>query len=189
MGLPAEKHKMTSDEFLSWELEQIEKHDFVDGEVYAMSGAEANHVVSSMNVGFALRNHLKGTRCRAFIIDMKLKVEATGNFFYPDVFVTCSERDRKERLVQRDAKLIIEILSKSTAAYDRGDKFANYRQIPTLEEYAMIDLDRRTADLYRIGADGLWVLHPLELKSPGDAITFKSVDATINVETLFADVD
>jgi Uma2 family endonuclease len=189
MALPFEKRKLTSDEFLAWELNQIERHDFVDGEAYAMSGAGEAHVTVTGNVWAALRDRVRSSGCRAFFTDMKLKVEATGNFFYPDVFVTCGEADRADPLVKREPKLIVEVLSKSTAAYDRGDKFANYRQIPTLKEYALIDPDRRIADVFRLGQDGLWVLHPLTLQNATDTLNFASVNIALTAAEVFADVD
>jgi Uma2 family endonuclease len=189
MALPFEKRKFTPDEFLAWELEQIERHDFVDGEVYAMSGAGEAHVTVTGNVWAALRDRVRSSGCRTFITDMKLKVEATGNFFYPDVFVTHSEADRADPLIKREPTLIVEVLSKSTAAYDRGDKFANYRQIPTLKEYALIDPDRRIADVFRLGQDGLWVLHPLTLQNATDTLNFASVNIALTAAEVFADVD
>jgi Uma2 family endonuclease len=81
------------------------------------------------------------------------------------------------------------VLSKSTAAYDRGDKFANYRQIPTLKEYALIDPDRRIADVFRLGQDGLWVLHPLTLRNATDTLNFASVNIALTAAEVFADVD
>jgi Uma2 family endonuclease len=189
MALPVEKRKLTSDEFLAWELNQIERHDFVDGEVYAMSGAGEAHVTVTGNVWAALRDRVRSSGCRAFFTDMKLKVEATGNFFYPDVFVTCGEADRADPLVKRQPTLIVEVLSKSTAAYDRGDEFANYRQIPSLKEYALIDPDRRIADVFRLGHDGLWVLHPLTLRNATDTLNFASVNIALTAAEVFADVD
>jgi Uma2 family endonuclease len=189
MALPVEKRKFTPDEFLAWELNQIERHDFVDGEVYAMSGAGEAHVTVTGNVWAALRDRVRSSGCRAFFTDMKLKVEATGNFFYPDVFVTCGEADRADPLVKREPTLIVEVLSKSTAAYDRGDKFANYRQIPSLKEYALIDPDRRIADVFRLGQDGLWVLHPLTLQNATDTLNFASVNIALTAAEVFADVD
>jgi Uma2 family endonuclease len=118
--------------------------------------------------------------------DVKLQVAAANAFFYPDVFVTCSERDAASRLVKQEPLLVVEVLSPSTAAYDRGDKFASYRLCPTLAEYAVIDIDRRAVDLFRKNAEGLWVLHPLA----GNAtLTLASVDHALALGELFADLE
>ena len=184
MGHAATKTPMTADEFLSWEAAQTERHEFVDGEVFAMAGAEDRHVTVSLNVAMALRQHLSGSPCRTFMSDMKLQVATS--FFYPDVLVTCSDADRDSPLVKREPTLLVEVLSPSTAAYDRGDKFAHYRHLESLKELALIDLDTRRSDVYRRGDDGLWVLHPFERT---DSVVMASVDLTIRPEVLFADVD
>ncbi|HEU0203435.1 MAG TPA: Uma2 family endonuclease [Burkholderiaceae bacterium] len=176
---------MTPDEYLAWEAAQTERHDYLNGEVFAMAGAEDRHVTAAGNIYMALRQHLTGTPCRAYMSDMKIQA-AENFFFYPDVLVTCSEADRQRPLVKREPTLIVEVLSPSTAAYDRGEKFAHYRQIPTLKEFALVDLETRRTDVYRKGTDGLWVLHPFEA---GGTVTLASVDLSISAAVLFADVD
>lgn len=186
MGLPVRGMVMTAAEFLAWEALQDERHDFVNGEIFAMAGAEDRHVTVSGNLYLALRRHLAGTPCRAFIADMKVLCEASSSFFYPDVVVTCSATDRADRLVKREPTLIIEVLSPGTAAYDRGEKFAHYRRIPALKELALVDLESRRTDVYSKGDDGLWVLHPFEV---GADVTLASMGLTITAAELFAEVD
>jgi Uma2 family endonuclease len=186
MGLPALRPRMTGEEFLAWDATQTERHDFVDGEVYAMAGAEDRHVTVMGNVYMALRQHLAGTPCRTFMADMKLQAQASDSFFYPDVLVTCSEADRASKLIKREPTLLVEVLSPSTAAYDRGEKFARYRQIESLAEVVFIDLDSRRCDVFRKGADGLWVLHPFER---GDTLALASVALSLPAAVLFAEVE
>lgn len=184
MGQPVRQGTMSLDAFLGWEAQQLERHEFIDGEVFARAGVEDRHVTVSLNVAMALRQHLAGSPYRTFMVDLKLQV---GNdVFYPDVFVTCSEADRDRCLLKQDAKLIVEVLSASTAAYDRGEKFARYRQIASLEEYALVDVDTRRCDVYRKGADGLWVLHPFDA---GAGVELASVGRRIRANELFADVE
>ena len=185
MGQHALKPRMSAQGYLDWEALQPERHDFVDGDVYAMAGAEERHVTASMNVAFALRQHLTGTPCRTFMADMKLQPAAAGNFFYPDVLVTCSEVDRANPLVKQEPVLIVEVLSPSTAAYDRGEKFAHYRRIEALREVVFIDLDSRRIDVMRRGADGLFVLHPFERD---EDVRLDSVDLTLTAAQIFAEV-
>jgi Uma2 family endonuclease len=186
MGLPLEQHRMTAEEYLAWEAEQTERHDFVGGEVFAMAGAEDRHVTVSGNVYMALRQHLANSRCKTYMADMKVQCDANSAYFYPDVLVTCSEADRQSPLVKREPTLIVEVLSPSTAAYDRGEKFARYRQIASLTEVAFIDVDTRRTDVLRKGADGLWVLHPAEA---GTDVSLASMGLTMTAATLFAEVD
>ena len=110
----------------------------------------------------ALREALRGTPCRVFIADMKLQVASGNASFYPDVFVSCDPRDRAAdaELVQRHPQLVVEVLSDSTAAFDRGQKFEAYRGLDSLTAYLLIEQDRPHADLFLRNADGLWVLHP-----------------------------
>lgn len=177
---------MTAEDYLAWEATQSERHDFLNGEVFAMAGAEDRHVTAAGNFYMALRQHLAGTRCRTYMADMKVHAAASNSFFYPDVVVTCSEADRESPLVKREPSLIVEVLSHSTAAYDRGEKFVHYRKIPSLMEVAFVDLDTRRVDVYRKGADGLWVLHPFD---EADDVVLDSVDLRVSKATLFADVD
>lgn len=186
MALPQPKTPFSADDFLAWDATQTDRHEFVDGEVFAMAGGEDRHASVSLAVASSLRSHLKGSRCRVYMNDVKLQVAAANAFFYPDVFVTCSERDAANRLVKQEPLLVVEVLSPSTAAYDRGDKFASYRLCPTLAEYAVIDIDRRAVDLFRKNTEGLWVLHPLV----GNAtLTLTSVDHALALGELFADLE
>ncbi len=185
MGQPAHKPVMTAADYLAWEADQTERHEFVGGETYAMAGAEDRHVSVVGNVYIALRQHLTGTPCRTFITDMRLHVAALGNYFYPDIMVTCSAADLASPMAKSEPKLIIEVLSPSTAAYDRGLKFSHYRKLPSLQEYVLIDLDTRAVDCYLLGADGLWVLHPF---AANDTVTLTSVALQVTAAQLFAEI-
>ena len=177
----------TAEDYLALEQESAEKHEYINGEIYAMAGASDAHVTVSLNIATALKNHLRGKLpCRGFIADMKLHVRETDAYFYPDVFVTCKDAFPPRGNIKTDALLIVEVLSPSTEAYDRGVKFAHYRYLPGLQEYLLIDIETRTVDLYRKNTEGLWVLHPytaeqtLELASVGlnlavDAGVFEDV--------------
>jgi Uma2 family endonuclease len=162
MGQAAAALRLSADEFLAWDVTQAQRHEFVAGEIFAMAGAGEAHVTAALNLAMALRQHLTGTPCRTFISDMKLEVQAADAYFYPDVMVTCSAADAASPLIKREPVLVAEVLSPSTAGYDRGDKFAVYRRIASLREYLLVDPEARRADLYRVGTDGLWVLHPSE---------------------------
>lgn len=184
MGHAAAKTRMTAEDFLTWDRQQSVRHEFVRGDVFAMAGAEERHVTVAGNAYVALRAHLRGGPCRTFITDMKLRVEAADCFFYPDVMVTCSAADT-DPLIKREPMLVIEVLSPATAAFDRGDKFAAYRLLPTLREYLLVDPETRRCDLYRRGDDGLWVLHPFE---PGEPVMLDSVGLHLGADALWDEV-
>ena len=185
MGRPAHKPAFTADDYLAWEPTQLDRHQFLDGEVFAMPATDDRHNTTSGNLGIALRQHLTGSPCRTYMSDMRLQVVAANSYFYPDVLVTCSALNAASPLVKTEPKLIIEVLSPSTAAYDRGLKFGHYRSLPSLQEYVLVDLDTRTTDCYRLGADGLWVLHPF---ARGQSVSLASVELTLSADQLFADV-
>lgn len=177
--------KLSAEDYLVWETAQETRHEFVDGEVFARAGAEDHHVTVCLNLAMALRHHLAGTPCRTYMSDMKVHVAAANSFFYPDVVVTCSDADHASRLIKREPVLLVEVLSDSTAAYDRGTKFSLYRQLDSLREYAVVDIEMRSVDLYRKGHDGLWVLHPF---GPGNPVALNSLRLTVSSQDLFAEV-
>ena len=185
MGQAAQKTMLTAADYLAWEPAQLDRHEYIDGEVFAMAGAEDRHVTVSMNLAFALRQHLSGSPCRTCMSDMRLHVADANGYFYPDVLVTCSALDLASPMVKTEPRLIAEVLSPSTAAYDRGLKFSHYRRIASLEEYVLIDLDTRSTDCYRKGADGLWVLHPF---ARGETVVLASVALELSAAQLFAEV-
>ena len=185
MGQAAQKTVFTAADYLAWEPAQLDRHEFLDGEVFAIAGAEDRHVTVAGNLYIALRQHLSGSPCRTFMSDMRLHVAAANSYFYPDVLVTCSALDLASAMVKTEPKLIVEVLSPGTAAYDRGLKFSHYRRLASLEEYLLIDLDTRSTDGYRKGADGLWVLHPF---ARGEPVSLASVALELSAGQLFAEV-
>ncbi len=154
----AEKLPMSMDEFLAWEQEQPTRHEFLGGEIIAMTGASDRHNTIAINLTLQLRDRLRGGPCRVFMSDIKVEVEAADAFFYPDLLVTCSEQDAASPLVKREPTLIVEVLSPSTASYDLGQKFAHYRQLPSLQEYVLVDPDRPFIELFRRSGADQWQL-------------------------------
>ena len=187
MGALQQELKFSLDDFMRWEAEQIERHEFINGGVFAMTGTRDSHNTIAGNLFAALRSALRGSPCRAFIADMKLRIDAADAAFYPDVMVTCDARDKTPEadLAKRHPTLIVEVLSESTAAYDRGLKFEVYRNIDTLKEYLLVEQDRRHADLFRKGNDGLWVLYA---SGPVDDVILESVGVRLSMDLLFEDV-
>lgn len=155
----AEQLHFSAKDYLAWEETQAEKHEFVAGEVFAMTGARRAHVVVSGNIFSGLKQRLRSTPCQAYIADLKLRVEAADAFFYPDVMVSCHPEDNQAEQFITQPKLIVEVLSDSTAAYDRGGKFAAYRKLESLQEYLIVDIDSRRVECFRRTADNDWLLH------------------------------
>jgi len=139
----------------------------------------------SLNLASMLRNHVRGSPCRVYIADMKVRVESADAFYYPDVFVTCDPADSREKQFKRNPILVIEVLSNSTAAFDRGAKFAHYRQLDSLLEYGLIEPERPSVDIFRRNAEGGWVLDPA---AEGGELVFTSVDFRCPLTAVYEDV-
>lgn len=184
---PAHQSGYTIEEYLALEEASIERHELIQGEIYAMTGGSAAHASVCLNIASALKSHLRGTPCQSFMADMRLNVQASEAYFYPDAFVTCGAEQRALQLAKTDAVLVVEVLSPSTAAFDRGAKFAHYRLLPSLMEYLIIDLETRTADHYRKAENNTWVLHPC---SGNDIVELASVGLKLPLDTvIFEDID
>lgn len=174
---------MTPDEYLAFEERQVGRHEYIRGEVFAMAGATLRHNDVTFNVAVAIRAHLRasGGACRQYGMDVKLRIEAANAFFYPDAFVVCDEASGSETQVT-DARLVVEVLSASTEAYDRGDKFAEYRKLASLQEYVLIDSRRRRVDTYRREADGTWILTPYDGEG---TVQFVSVNLALSMDAIY----
>lgn len=149
---------MTPQEYLEWESQQPIKYEYINGQVFAMTGGTIPHNDIALNLASAFKNHLRGKGCKVQIADAKVGVSQNGPFHYPDVMVSCDPRDQKARQVVYHPCLIVEVLSPSTEGFDRGKKFRNYRRIDTLKEYILIDADRIAIDCYQLNEKGKWEL-------------------------------
>ena len=163
------QHRFDADAYLAWEAAQSERHEYFQGEVFAMAGGTQNHNTVALNTAIALRSHLKGTPCQVFISDVRVQVAAVDAYFYPDVVVNCQPRAASDgQALSVDAPvLVVEILSDSTAMWDRGGKFAAYRQLPSLQEYVLIDPQAQTVELYRRNAAQRFELYAWDARNPG----------------------
>lgn len=186
MAEPALQISMNRAQFLAWEREQPVRHEFWHGEVFAMTGARQAHVIVAGNVFALLKAHLRGKPCRAYISDMQLEVQAADAAFYPDVFVSCDPADLSAERVLHHPTVVIEVLSESTAAYDRGIKFAAYRQLPSLAEYVLIDPQQRTVEIFRRTDGDDWLL---STRDGQRGLILPSLGFTAGLDAVFEDLD
>lgn len=187
MGNALEKTaEFTPEAYLAWESEQSERHEYVNGEVFLMTGTTTTHNVIGSNFLVALRNGLRGKPCRIYMADVKLRVETSNCYFYPDLMVTCSTSDRRQPLVQSEPTVVVEVLSDSTAGYDQGTKFAAYRQLPTLREYVLVAQEDVRVLVYRRGEGVEWIVHPY---GAGETVSLPSLELNIPVDVIYEDVD
>jgi Uma2 family endonuclease len=183
MGIPL--HKLSLSDFMVWEARQESRNEFHRGEVFAMVGGRRGHGRIIANLVRHLGNHLDGTPCQVFSEGMKVQI-GDDTVVYPDVFVTCDKRFRFDEQVITEPVLVIEVLSPATQGYDRSAKFAFYRRLPSLREYALIDPDSRRVEVFRPAEDGHWKLFDM---SDGPALDLVSVGASVALVEVFQGMD
>lgn len=176
----------TPEEYL--EIERISpiKHEYCQGQMIAMAGASKAHVIITGNLSALLVNHLRGTGCISYAIDMKVRLLALNLFYYSDLAVTCDETDRisNEDFIVHP-KLIVEVLSNSTEAFDRGDKFANYKTIAEFEEYILIHQKQILVERFQRQSNNLWLP---QIYQAGDIIEFTSIGFSCDISALYENI-
>jgi len=182
----AEKLNITPEEYLEGEKASEYRHQYVDGEIFAMAGSSDAHASISINIAAHLKGQLRGSGCRTYIGDMKVKASET-KYFYPDILVTCDKRDSQQNYSKLHPKLLIEVLSPSTEAYDRGKKFEYYRQLDSLEEYALISQDDYHVDIFRKNQQHRWEL--FSFSGVDMQVCFASIDCCMDMAILYEDVN
>lgn len=181
---PEQVH-LSPEQYLSYEEASPIKHEYRDGEVYAMAGASDAHVTIALNLAVGLRSHVRGTGCRVYLSDMKAHINANNRFFYPDVMVTCDDRDQATATYKQFPCLIVEVLSASTEAFDRGDKFADYQSLESLQEYVLINAKRQRIECFR-RSEGRWVLETYTATS--ETFTLSSINYEGEMAAIYEDV-
>ncbi len=155
MGVPKLKLKISVDDYLESEKVSEVRHEYVDGEIYAMAGVSKNHNRINRKLLNAIQDKLDGSNCETFFTDVKVQVKKLNRFYYPDLIVVCGEDTESEYIITQPT-IIVEILSPGTAGTDRREKMFAYQEIDSLQEYLMIDQETEFAELYRRRDDGLW---------------------------------
>jgi Uma2 family endonuclease len=165
------------------------KHEYVNGEVFAMTGASFNHNLIVLNLGSELRAGLKGRACHVLPSDMRVRIEAANAGKYPDLVALCEvprfHDDRQDVLL--NPALIVEVLSTSTEAYDRGGKFATYRRLPSLEEYVLVSQHQPLVEVFTRQPDGRWVLS--ETEGLDAEVIFASLGCRVAMREIYDKVD
>ena len=182
------KTRMTEAEYLAFERKSREKHAFYRGEIFAMAGASREHNLISLNIGAELRQQLKDRRCEAYVGDLRVRIDQLGLHTYPDVVVVCGEPEFLDAEVDTllNPVLLIEVLSESTEDYDRGMKFKQYRQIPSLKEYLVVSQTEPLVEQYVRRGDTYWELG--EVRGLDQKLTLSSVGCELPFSEIFAKV-
>jgi Uma2 family endonuclease len=184
--MTARKPMMTYEEYFAFEDKSVERHEFLNGEVFAMSGGTIEHAGLIAGVTSALMQAVRDRPCRVFSSDLRIRIRATGLTTYPDVSVVCgkAEVDAEDPHAIVNPTVIVEVLSDSTEAYDRGEKAAHYRHLPGLREYVLVSQHRPRIEVHRKNEAGRWELYEYE---SGSSVELTSVGCTIAVDEVYRD--
>ena len=179
------KQKISIEEYLEMENASVEKHEYYKGEIFAMSGAKVPHVVISDNILTVLKQKLKGKKCMPYGSDLRIHIQSNTLFTYPDISIICGEimtlNDDNYNVLNPD--IIIEVLSKSTKNYDRGEKFKLYRDIPTLKEYILADSETIHLEVFRLNENNHWELE--EYNSMDSFLFIKAIDEKVAISEIY----
>lgn len=182
------KQKISIEEYLEMENDSTEKSEYYRGEIFAMSGAKMPHNTLSKNMLGTLFSKLKGKKCQPYGSDVRIHIPSNTLFTYPDISIICGKaitlNDDDWNVL--NPTVIIEVLSKSTKNYDRGEKFKLYRDIPTLQEYILADSESMHIEIFRLNENKHWELE--EYNSLEDIVHIKSIDEKILLSEIYEDV-
>jgi len=184
MAEAASKLGMTMAEYLALEEESETKHEYLGGQVYDMAGGTPDHGLVALNVGAELRAQLRDRPCRVYNSDVRIRVQATDVSTYPDVSVVCGkiQLDMDDPGAIVNPVVLVEVLSKSTEGYDRGEKFAHYREIPSLREYVLVAYQKKRVEVYRRDEQGVWTFW--EARGSG-TIELTSIGCTLALDEVY----
>ncbi len=174
--------QLTHEEYFAWEEQQLEKHEYINGKVYAMGGGSVNHGRIAIRFTAMFDVHLANSGCITGNSDIKVNIVETNNYTYPDASVTCDERDKNTPNYFTYPCLIVEVLSSSTEAYDRGGKFRMYRNNPALQDYLLVSSTSIEMDLYHKNEAGDWLIITYK---KGDTIELKSINLNFPIEQVY----
>jgi Uma2 family endonuclease len=185
---PLAQPVVTPAEYLALERRAREKSEYVNGRVYAMSGASRLHNLIAGNIFRELGNQLRGRPCETYMSDMRVKVQRTGMYTYPDVVALCEQPRLEDAELDTllNPAVIVEVLSPSTERYDRGEKFAHYRRLESLREYVLVAQGTPLVEHFRREGDS-WVL--TEVSDPGGDLRLSSLGCTLQLADIYERVD
>jgi Uma2 family endonuclease len=175
--------RLTPEQYLDLEAQSPIKHEYINGDVLAMAGTTDTHNTIALNLATLIRAHLRGSGCRVYFADIKVRLEHCNCFYYPDLLITCDPRDQDTSTYKRFPKLIIEVLSDSTEAFDRGDKFNDYQTLETLAQYVLVNTRHRRIELFTRQPSS-WILTTYTQGS----LALSSLDLTMDLMDLYEDV-
>lgn len=184
------KPRLTEAEYLAFERSAESRHEFHRGEIFAMAGASESHNLITLALASAVRAKLQGKPCRTYSVDMRVYARESKTYMYPDIVVACPPIEflDEKRDTLLNPQVVIEVLSPSTEAYDRGAKFDLYREAPSLQQYVLVSQDARRVVSYVRQSDGVaWLMTPLD--HPESSIEFPSLGISVPLADIYRDVE
>ena len=185
MSVTHKLHSLTPQQYFEWEAKQELRYEYFDGDIFAMTEGSLPHGRIGLNISSLLKSQVQGKGCITFNSDCKVGISETGPFTYPDASVSCDARDRTAVEYIQFPCLIVEVLSPSTEAYDRGGKFALYRQLSSLKEYVLVGSETKTVEVFQREQDRAWSFIPY---GEGDEIKLVSVGSAILTDAIYENV-
>ncbi len=185
MALPAgHLHRYGYADYLRLEEDSAVRHEFLDGEIYAMAGGTPEHAALAMSVGTALGRRIESGPCHVFSSDLRVRVLQTGLATYPDLTVVCgpTERDPDSRTTVTNPTVVVEITSESTEDYDRNGKLDHYRQIPSLRAYVIVSHREPRLDLWQRAPGGPWQMVSF---GKGESPSVEAIGCTLSVDQIY----
>jgi Uma2 family endonuclease len=184
MEISEQQPKITPEQYLALERNAAHKSEYINGHIFAMAGASQQHNQITFNIAVALGIQIKGRTCVAYSNDMRIKVSQTGLYTYPDIVATCHDPQFEDAAVDTllNPAMIIEVLSDSTEAYDRGAKFAHYRRLPSLQEYILVAQGNICVEHF-ICQDDRWILFEYTLLC--QIIRLNSIQCSISLSDIY----
>ena len=184
MALPSHP-SMSVEDYLALDRNSTEtRYEYIDGYVRMLAGGTLNHATIATNVIITLGNLLRGSPCRVFTSDARVRL-SEQRYVYPDVTVSCEAQDRGQVDMVQSPRLVVEVLSPGTEAYDRGRKLAYYHACPTIQEYMLIDSQQQGIELYRRERQNLWTYH---MFAPEEFVELKSIGVRFAVSVIYENV-
>ena len=189
MSLQRAMAVFTPEEYLDLERQSEIRHEFLDGTVYAMAGESPTHSAICFNLAATIGVQLRGTNCRGFSPNMKVRAGEAGLYAYPDLAIACGEVffHDKHGGVLLNPTVIFEVLSRSTQAYDRGEKFERYKSIETLRDYVLVSQDWPCLEHFSLQSDGTWA--HAELEGADAALTLDSINCRVTLADIYDRID
>ncbi len=179
---------LSEEEYLQYELGAEIRHEYVDGQVYAMAGASENHARICMNIAFHLRGAARGGDCGVFLSDMKLKIPESRAYYYPDVMLLCKRAAEDDDYYKHQPCFVAEVASKSTRATDRREKLWNYQKIASLKYYLLVDSLKKKIEYFRRDDVGNWQQAILEDEETLN-VQCGDYQAILTLDDIYEDVD